>query len=180
MSKTEKTTATKAVEAVKQPVESWRGTVAGSDKIAPRPQRHYRTRLFLGYTSIAVVVFVVLAFLAKTTAYFTFDVTITRAVQTFNVAWFSALMYALTWIGFSPQAWIISVGVIVFLLDESAGLTQWGLFALAAWPFAIRPMERVGAATGRDLIPVLVGTALTHATFGLLLSLGLVLWQTMS
>jgi 1,4-dihydroxy-2-naphthoate octaprenyltransferase len=74
----------------------------------------------------------------------------------------------------------VAVGVVVFLIDEAAGLTQWGLFALAAWPFAIRPMERVGAATGRDLIPVLVGTALTHAAFGLLLSLGLILWHTTS
>jgi 1,4-dihydroxy-2-naphthoate octaprenyltransferase len=71
----------------------------------------------------------------------------------------------------------VIVGVVVFLVDEAAGLTQWGLFALAAWPFAIRPMERVGAASGRDLIPVLTGTALTHAVFGLLLSLGLILWH---
>ncbi len=69
----------------------------------------------MGYTAVAVVVFVVLAFLAKTTAYFTFDVTITRAVQNFNVGGFSALMFALSWIGFPPQAWIISVAVIVFL-----------------------------------------------------------------
>jgi hypothetical protein len=38
-------------------------------------------------------------------------------------------------------------------------------------------MERAGAASGRDLIPVLTGTALTHAAFGLLLSLGLILWH---
>ena len=115
MTKTDEKTPTSAAEAVKQPVEALRGTVAQSGAIAPRPQRHYRTKLFLGYTAVAVVVFVVLAFLAKTTAYFTFDVTITRAVQTFHVAWFSALMLFLTWLGFAPQAWIISVAVIVFL-----------------------------------------------------------------
>jgi 1,4-dihydroxy-2-naphthoate polyprenyltransferase len=71
----------------------------------------------------------------------------------------------------------IVAGVVVFLADERAGLTQWGLFGLAAWPVAIRPMERVGAATGRDLIPVLTGIAATHAACGLLLALGLVLWH---
>jgi 1,4-dihydroxy-2-naphthoate octaprenyltransferase len=69
------------------------------------------------------------------------------------------------------------VGVVAFLVDERVGLTQWGLFGLAAWPVAIRPMERVGSATGRDLIPVLTGTASTHAACGLLLALGLVLFH---
>jgi len=74
----------------------------------------------------------------------------------------------------------VIAGVVVFLIEGSAGLTQWGLLALAAWPFAIRPMERAGAASGRDLIPVLTGTALTHAALGLLLSLGLILWHAAS
>ena len=65
--------------------------------------------------AVAVVVFVVLAVLAKTTAYFTFDVTITRAVQTVSDSGFRALMIALSWIGFAPQDLIISVAVILFL-----------------------------------------------------------------
>ncbi len=69
----------------------------------------------------------------------------------------------------------IVVGVALFILDESIGITQWSLLGLAAWPLAIRPMERVGTATGRDLIPVLTGTAATHAACGLLLALGLTL-----
>jgi hypothetical protein len=36
-------------------------------------------------------------------------------------------------------------------------------------------MDVVGSATGRDLIPVLTGTAATHAACGLLTALGLVL-----
>jgi hypothetical protein len=67
----------------------------------------------------------------------------------------------------------IVVGVAVFIVDESVGITQWSLLGLAAWPLAIRPVERVGTATGRDLIPVLTGTAATHAACGLLLALGL-------
>ena len=46
---------------------------------------------------------------------------------------------------------------------------------MIAWPLAIRPLERVGTATGRDLIPVLTGTAAMHAACGMLLALGLAL-----
>ena len=59
-----------------------------------------------------------------------------------------------------------------------SGITQWALLGLIAWPLAIRPMERVGTATGRDLIPVLTGTAAMHAACGLSLALGLALSHT--
>ncbi|HWL90027.1 MAG TPA: 1,4-dihydroxy-2-naphthoate polyprenyltransferase [Actinomycetota bacterium] len=72
----------------------------------------------------------------------------------------------------------IVLGVIGFIADERIGLTQWGLLGLAGWIVAIRPMEGVGVATGRELVPVLSGTALVHATTGLLLALGLVLART--
>jgi hypothetical protein len=49
---------------------------------------------------------------------------------------------------------------------------------LAGWIPAIRPMEAVGAASGRELVPVLSGTAAVHASTGLLLVLGLVLART--
>jgi 1,4-dihydroxy-2-naphthoate octaprenyltransferase len=74
----------------------------------------------------------------------------------------------------------IGVGVLVYLVWPSAGLTQWGLFGLAAWPLAIGPLERIRTATGRDLIPVLVGTAALHAATGALLALGLFLSWTVS
>jgi 1,4-dihydroxy-2-naphthoate octaprenyltransferase len=70
---------------------------------------------------------------------------------------------------------VIAIGVLVFIGDESVGITQWSLFGLLAWVLAIRPMGAVGRAAGRDLVPVLVGTAAVHASFGLLLALGLVL-----
>ena len=72
----------------------------------------------------------------------------------------------------------IVIGVLVFILSDRAGLTQWGLFGLAAWPLAIRPIEAAGTATGRDLIPVLTGTAATHAACGSLIALGLALSHT--
>ena len=71
----------------------------------------------------------------------------------------------------------IALGVIVDITVEGAGLSQWALFGLGAWVLAIRPMETVGSATGRDLIPVLTDTAATHAACGLLMALGLVLWH---
>ena len=67
---------------------------------------------------------------------------------------------------------------MAFIVDESIGLTQWGLFGLIAWPLAIRPLERIRTATGRDLIPVLTGTAAFHAVCGLSLALGLALSHT--
>ena len=72
----------------------------------------------------------------------------------------------------------IVLGVAVFIVDERIGLTQWGLLGLAGWIRAIRPMEAVGAASGRELVPVLSGTAAVHASTGLLLVLGLVLART--
>jgi len=72
----------------------------------------------------------------------------------------------------------IVAGVLAHLLNDSVGLTQWGLVGLAAWPLAIQPLEAARIASGRDLIPVLVGTAKLHAATGVLLSLGLVLSHT--
>jgi len=74
----------------------------------------------------------------------------------------------------------IVAGFLVYLLWPAVGLVQWGLFGLAAWPLAIRPLEASRTATGRDLIAVLVGTATLHAATGLLLTLGLLLAQTVS
>ncbi len=64
-------------------------------------------------------------------------------------------------------------GVVIDLVDQGSGLPMSALLALAAWPIAIRPMERVGAARGPDLIPVLTGTVLLTVCFGALLALGL-------
>jgi 1,4-dihydroxy-2-naphthoate polyprenyltransferase len=69
----------------------------------------------------------------------------------------------------------IVVGVFVGIADERLGLTRWALLGLAGWIAAIRPMEAVGRAIGRDLVPVLTATAGAHAATGLLLTLGLLL-----
>jgi len=73
---------------------------------------------------------------------------------------------------------VLIAGVLVGLIDDAAGLSIWALLGLAAWVPAIRPMEAVGTATGRDLIPVLTGTALVHAVCGLAMAVGLALQDT--
>jgi 1,4-dihydroxy-2-naphthoate octaprenyltransferase len=73
---------------------------------------------------------------------------------------------------------VIAVGAMVNLVDDTAGLSPWALLGLAAWIPAIRPMDLVGSASGRELIPVLTGTALVHAVFGLLMAVGLALQGT--
>lgn len=80
-----------------------------------KPWQRQRALIFQGYLIGAVVVFLILAVLAHTIAYFTFDVTITREVQEFSAGWFDALMRALSWIGFAPQVDLISLAVLVFL-----------------------------------------------------------------
>src|SRR5512135_460349 len=101
--------------AVKKPVNAWRRTIATAGAIVAKPWRRYRASVFQAYLIGAVAVFIVLAVLAKTVAYFTFDVTITRTLQTFHPGWFDALMGALSWIGFPPQAWVITLGILLFL-----------------------------------------------------------------
>ena len=110
----------KAVEkqtaaAVKKPVNAWRRAIDAAGAVVEIPWRRYRAAVFLTYLIGAMVAFVSLAVIAKTVAYFTFDVTITRAVQTFNAGWFDAVMRVLTWIGFAPQAWLITLGILLFL-----------------------------------------------------------------
>jgi 1,4-dihydroxy-2-naphthoate octaprenyltransferase len=75
---------------------------------------------------------------------------------------------------------VILAGFGVWIAWEPAGLTPWGLLGLAVWPLAIRPMERVGSASGRELIPVLTGTAAVHAACGILMALGLALSHTVT
>ena len=72
----------------------------------------------------------------------------------------------------------IVLGVTTGIADAGYGLSQWALLALAAWPLAIGPMEAVGSAEGRALVPVLVGTAQLQLVFGALLALGLWLAAT--
>ena len=72
----------------------------------------------------------------------------------------------------------IAIGALIHAIRPSVGLTPWALLGLVAWIPAIRPMELVGSASGRDLIRVLTGTAAVHAACGLLIAVGLILGRT--
>src|SRR5512141_927743 len=86
---------TASVEAVKKPVHRWQQSLIDTGAIFTKPWRRYRGFIFQGYLIAAIVVFLILAVLAHTVAYFTFDVTITQELQKFKPGWFSALMYGL-------------------------------------------------------------------------------------
>ncbi len=83
--------------------------------IAPRHVRRYRAAAFQIYVLVAAVVFVVLAVVAHSVAYFPIDLTITRAVQSYPGHLFHHLMYGVSWTGFFPQVALIGLGVILAL-----------------------------------------------------------------
>ena len=105
----------KDISAVNKSIDTQANAVKASAAIAPPEHRSYRAAIFQGYIVLAIIIFLVLAVLAHTIAYFTFDVTITRALQTIDSSWFAAFMYGVSWIGFVPQKIAIIVAVLVFL-----------------------------------------------------------------
>jgi membrane-associated phospholipid phosphatase len=118
----EKSSKPEFIEKVQEPVSWWRRYLSGAGTIVSKRWRKYRTNIFLGYLVAAIIIFVILAVLARTVAYFAFDVTITHAVQGIRLAWFAGFLYALSWIGFTPQAYLVSL--IFILLLYASGL-KW-------------------------------------------------------
>ncbi len=68
---------------------------------------------------------------------------------------------------------VIPLGSLASAVEAGFGLTPWALLAVASFPVAVRPLRLAGAASGRELIPVLVRTGLLQVVFGALLALGL-------
>ena len=81
-----------------------------------------RARLFQTIVIAAAVGFILLAFFAYKIAYFPIDLGITHAVQTFHPGWFIALMVAVSWPGYPPQAFII---VLLFALILYLSGLKW-------------------------------------------------------
>jgi undecaprenyl-diphosphatase len=75
--------------------------------IAPRRTRRYRAAAFQTYVFVAAAVFVTLAAVAHWVAYFPFDLRITLALQAYHGDLFARAMYAISWLGFMPQVWVI-------------------------------------------------------------------------
>jgi undecaprenyl-diphosphatase len=82
-------------------------------EIAPKPTRRYRAYVFQGVLAAAILGFALLAFLASTKAYFSIDLLITQALQTYKPAWFRILMTIVSWPGFMPQTVVISALLVL-------------------------------------------------------------------
>jgi undecaprenyl-diphosphatase len=98
--------------------------------IATRPTRRYRARAFQAYVLTAAVGFVVLAVVARTVAYFSIDLTITRAVQSYHGHIFDRMMFGISWIGFFPQS--LFFGIVPSVLLFFTGLRWEAVVALFA------------------------------------------------
>lgn len=81
--------------------------------------------LFQAYILIATLAFTVLALLARTVAYFSIDLWITKEFQEFSQGWFQALMQAVSWPGFPPQ--VVWICLAAALALASAGFPWEGL-----------------------------------------------------
>ncbi len=123
---------------------------------APKPQRQRRTVIFQAFLLVAIVLFAILAVLAHTVAYFTFDVAITRHVQEFRAGWFDGLMHALSWIGFVPQVNVISFLILMFLYARGLKRETLVIFASAVGISILGFIIKLGVARPRP------GTDLVH------------------
>jgi membrane-associated phospholipid phosphatase len=104
--------------------------VAAAEQIAPRPTRRWRARVFQAYLVVTTVAFGILVVLASLFNYFPVDLSITRAVQTINVAWFASLMWWVSLIGYAPQIYVLVAAIAVLLFV--VGLRWEAVTALAA------------------------------------------------
>ena len=68
---------------------------------------------------------------------------------------------------------VVAAFAVVGLCVLAGGLPKLALLVFVAAPLALRPLKLAGTARGRDLVPLLLGTAALHAAAGLLLALGL-------
>ena len=92
---------------------------AAAQKQTAAPQvRSRRTLIFQSLLVASLVLFGILAVLASSAAYFPIDLTVTQLLQSLRSPFFHALMVAVSWLGYMPQA------VVVLLLPA---LLAWWL-----------------------------------------------------
>jgi membrane-associated phospholipid phosphatase len=114
------------IEPVKEAVQT---------EITPRPTRNYRAWVFQGYVVAALIGFGILFFLARTVLYFPFDlelVILFQQVADMPVIGlpFTGLMVAVSWIGYSPQPYIMTLVIVAVIV--LVGLRWEGICALLA------------------------------------------------
>jgi len=77
--------------------------------------RRAKALLFQLSVGIMIAAFGILTFLVVTVPTFSIDVTITQGLQSINNPFFFWLMTSLSWVGFSPQSFIVPFIIIVLL-----------------------------------------------------------------
>jgi undecaprenyl-diphosphatase len=112
---------------------------------AAAPRRRYRALVFQALLALAILTFLALAVLARTVAYFTVDVPITRGIQAVEDERFGALMEAVSWFGFTPQVFVITLAIV-------AGVYLGGLKRESA----VLALSVIGAALLGTLIKVVI------------------------
>ena len=115
----------KPVEKIKDAAQQ----AAKAETTSP-PKREYRTLLFQAALFSAIGAFAVLTFMVATVPSFAIDLQITRTVQSIDSPLFAVIMSLISWPGFSPQSYIISVLIVLFIY--SLGLHWEALSALVA------------------------------------------------
>jgi membrane-associated phospholipid phosphatase len=81
----------------------------------PLSERRRRTSLIRFILTVFAAGFAVLAYFARITPYFSFDLLITRAIQHNNNIFFSKLMLLVSYIGFPPQIYVFVLIIVLFL-----------------------------------------------------------------
>src|SRR5687768_6104699 len=96
-----------------KPVQKIQQTV--DDITVPRSEQRKRSVYVRLLVTIFAGVFLVLAYFARNTPYFPLDLIITRTIQLNTNELFSALMQSISYIGYTPQVYLL-VFVVIFSL----------------------------------------------------------------
>lgn len=78
-------------------------------------KRRAKALLFRLSVVIMIAAFAILTFLVVTVPTFSIDLNITRGLQSINNSFFSWLMTFISWVGWSPQAFIVTLIIIVLI-----------------------------------------------------------------
>jgi membrane-associated phospholipid phosphatase len=83
---------------------------------SPPPERRHRAVVFQIGIAVLLVAFGILAWLVRKTAYFPIDLSVTRAIQTWNNPLADGLWRIVSWAGNAPQAAIVPLLLVVLLV----------------------------------------------------------------
>jgi len=102
---------------ISEPVTKSRNAVIKSvkEKTSSPEARRRKALFFLVIIGIILVAFGILTFLIVTVPAFSIDLSITHGLQSITNPVFAGLMTLISWVGYSPQSFIISAVIVIFL-----------------------------------------------------------------